>query len=401
GGARHRAVDRPAGSNPRLHPPREVRRGEADGLRAGHLQETGSACPDHQAGRRRGVHGDATESAPAAGPRAGAHRGPRRVLPQQHAVPERRLLYGAHLRGDGAARRDVPGHVRDRADGRLAGPVAGDADRSRAEDRPSAPDLHRPGAPRLCPDGSPVMTVFAFDRAPLRVYWELTRACDLACRHCRANAIRDRAADELTTDECDAVLASLARATGPMPHVIFTGGDPLNRPDLVPLVRAAVSRGLPVSVAPSATHRLSRETIHAVAAPGVSAMSLSIDAPTAAYHDGLRGVLGCFGWTLAAAARIVAAGIPLQINTLVCAETEPHLEETAKLVARIGAARWSLFFLIDAGRGRALRGGPRRPLSRPSGGSRGTPAAGHSSPPRPRHRSTDASRSSSLVTRPR
>ena len=199
------------------------------------------------------------------------------------------------------------------------------------------------------------MTVFAFDRAPLRVYWELTRACDLACRHCRANAIRDRAADELTTDECDAVLASLARATGPMPHVIFTGGDPLNRPDLVPLVRAAVSRGLPVSVAPSATHRLSRETIHALADAGVSAMSLSIDAPTAAYHDGLRGVLGCFGWTLAAAARIVAAGIPLQINTLVCAETEPHLEETAKLVARIGAARWSLFFLIEVGRGRALR----------------------------------------------
>jgi radical SAM protein len=199
------------------------------------------------------------------------------------------------------------------------------------------------------------MTTLTFDRAPLRVYWELTRACDLACRHCRADAIPDRSGDELTTEECKTVLAALARAEGPAPHVIFTGGDPLKRSDLLTLVRAGVAHGLGVSVAPSATQRLSREMVHALKDAGVSAMSLSLDGPSAAHHDGLRGVLGCFGWTLAAAARIVGAGIPLQINTLVSAETEPHLDETAKLVARIGASRWSLFLLISVGRGRALR----------------------------------------------
>ena len=199
------------------------------------------------------------------------------------------------------------------------------------------------------------MSVFTFDRAPLRVYWELTRACDLACRHCRAEAVRDRATDELTTDECETVLAGLAAAGATAPHVIFTGGDPLKRPDLIHLVRAAVARGLGVSVAPSATPGLSREVVHALKDAGVGAMSLSLDGPTAAHHDGLRGVLGCFGWTLAAAERIVGAGIPLQINTLVSAETEPHLEETAELVARLAASRWSLFFLVSVGRGRALR----------------------------------------------
>jgi radical SAM protein with 4Fe4S-binding SPASM domain len=88
---------------------------------------------------------------------------------------------------------------------------------------------------------------------------------------------------------------------------------------------------------------------------GVSAMSLSLDGPDPARHDGLRGVLGCFGWTLAAAAHIRAAGIPLQINTLVSAETMPHLEAIGNLVARIGAQRWSLFFLVQTGRGRSLR----------------------------------------------
>lgn len=196
--------------------------------------------------------------------------------------------------------------------------------------------------------------------APARVYWELTRACDLACRHCRASAVPGRSADELTTEECEAVLEDLAAVREPVPHVIFTGGDPLKRPDLLRLVRTAVGLGLGVAVAPSATVHVTRETVRDLAAAGVSAMSLSIDGPSAAHHDGVRGVLGCFGWTLAAARHIVAAGLPLQVNTLVTADTEPHLEEIARLVASLGASRWSLFFLIPVGRGAVLRPlGPR------------------------------------------
>jgi len=194
-----------------------------------------------------------------------------------------------------------------------------------------------------------------FERAPARVYWELTRACDLACRHCRAEAIPERACDELATRECERVLRELAVAGPPPPHVVFTGGDPLKRPDLLELVRYGVGLGLGVSVAPSATVGLTRETVAALKEAGVSAMSLSLDGSSPARHDGLRGVLGCFGWTLVAAQRIVGAGIPLQINTLVTAETAPDLESTARVVARVGAARWSLFFLVSVGRGRALR----------------------------------------------
>jgi radical SAM protein len=193
-----------------------------------------------------------------------------------------------------------------------------------------------------------------YETAPARVYWELTRACDLACRHCRAEAQRDSTLDELTTAECEGVLDALARAPAPRPHVIFTGGDPLVRPDLVSLVRAAVARGLAVSVAPSATIRITHEAVRELKNAGVSAMSLSLDGPIAAHHDAVRGVLGCFGWTLAAAQRIVAAGIPLQVNTLVTAETEPLLEDVAKVVIQLGAARWSLFFLVAVGRGRIL-----------------------------------------------
>ena len=128
----------------------------------------------------------------------------------------------------------------------------------------------------------------------LRVYWELTRACDLACRHCRAEAQPQRAPDELTTQECFDVLRDLAGGT-PRPHVIFTGGDPLKRDDLIDLVREGVRLGLGVSVAPSATMSLTRETVRALKDAGVEAMSLSIDGSIAARHDKIRGVLGCFG----------------------------------------------------------------------------------------------------------
>ena len=91
---------------------------------------------------------------------------------------------------------------------------------------------------------------YVFARAPLRVYWELTRACDLACRHCRAEAIPSRHPEELTTEEGFRLLDQLVEFGPPVPHVILTGGDPLKRPDLLALVEHGVSAGLPVSVSP-------------------------------------------------------------------------------------------------------------------------------------------------------
>ena len=195
---------------------------------------------------------------------------------------------------------------------------------------------------------------YVFARAPLRVYWELTRACDLACRHCRAEAIPSRHPEELTTAEGFRLLDQLVEFGPPVPHVILTGGDPLKRPDLLALVEHGVSAGLPVSVSPSATGLLTRDRVLALKAAGVQAMSLSLDGSTAEPHDGVRGIPGTFALTLAAAREVVDSGIPLQINTLVTSETAGDLPAIHRLVSAIGAQRWSLFFLISVGRGREL-----------------------------------------------
>ncbi len=194
-----------------------------------------------------------------------------------------------------------------------------------------------------------------YDDAPRRVYWELTRACDLACRHCRAEAIPWRDPRELTTDEGRRLLDGLREFGEPGPAVVLTGGDPLKRPDFWELLEHGVKVGLPTDVAPSGTPTLTAEVIGRLRQAGVRAMSLSLDGPDAASHDGFRGVPGCFDRTLDAVRAAIAAGISLQVNTLVTAGTLADLPHVYERVAELGAARWSLFFLIQVGRGRDLQ----------------------------------------------
>lgn len=196
---------------------------------------------------------------------------------------------------------------------------------------------------------------FVFDRAPLRVYWELTRACDLACRHCRAEAIPSRDPRELDTAEGRRLLEALHEFGGGGPRVVLTGGDPLKRPDFWDLLKHGVALGLDMSVAPSGTPALMPDVVRRLKRAGAEAMSLSLDGSDPARHDGFRGVPGCFARTVEAASAAVDAGIALQVNTLVTAGTLADLPAIADLVGYLGAGRWSLFFLIQVGRGRVLK----------------------------------------------
>ena len=200
-----------------------------------------------------------------------------------------------------------------------------------------------------------IPAALTFDRAPQRVYWEITRACSLACRHCRAEASPRPDPGELTNAQGHALLDRLAAFGDPKPKVILTGGDPLEREDLFDLISYAQSLGLGVSVSPSATPRLTSEVIFRLANAGVEAISLSIDGATAARHDALRGVPGCFERTLVAARAAANARLPVQINTLACAETLDDLAAVYALATELRVARWSVFFLVTVGRGTVLQ----------------------------------------------
>ena len=195
---------------------------------------------------------------------------------------------------------------------------------------------------------------FVFANAPQRIYWELTRACDLACLHCRASANPCTDPRELTTPEIFRILGEIADG-GTAPHIILTGGDPLKRRDFFDIVKRTIDVGLPCLVAPSATPLLNSEAVARIAALRVTAVSLSLDGSSPERHDAFRGMPGTFERTLTIARDILDAGISLQINTLVTCGTIDDLPDIHRVVQRVGADRWSLFFLIKTGRGSQLR----------------------------------------------
>jgi MoaA/NifB/PqqE/SkfB family radical SAM enzyme len=194
-----------------------------------------------------------------------------------------------------------------------------------------------------------------FERAPRRIYWEVTQACDLACRHCRAEAVPEPDPRELDTREGLHLIGRLAGFGAPLPHLVLTGGDPLKRADLFELIAAAQTQGFAVSVAPSGTPLLTATAMARLHAAGVKAISLSLDGSEATRHDALRGVPGCFERTIVAAREAASTRLPFQINTLVSEETLDDLPAIHRLAVDLGAARWSLFFLVAVGRGTMLR----------------------------------------------
>ena len=194
-----------------------------------------------------------------------------------------------------------------------------------------------------------------FSRNPMLVYWEMTQACGLACKHCRAEAMPNPHPLELSTEESKRFLKQLMDFGDPLPHLILTGGDPLSRRDIYPLIDYATGLGVEVSITPSATPELTNDAITCLKEHGIQSLGLSLDGSCAEKHDAIRAVAGTFERTMEAARHCGRLGLPIQVNTLVAEETADDLPTIYELLrTSFPVMRWSLFFLISVGRGKAL-----------------------------------------------
>lgn len=194
-----------------------------------------------------------------------------------------------------------------------------------------------------------------YAQTPLNVYWEMTQACALACRHCRAEAVPTAHPLELGFQEGAAFLRQIVEFGDPLPQLILTGGDPLKRKDLFELIDEARRLGIGVSITPAATEALTREVLVRLKEHGVEGLGLSLDGSSAQNHDSIRGVPGTFDRTMQAIRWAQELEMPLQVNTLVSAETAADVPAIYELLKPFAVTRWSLFFLITVGRGKVLQ----------------------------------------------
>ncbi|RXT05789.1 TIGR04053 family radical SAM/SPASM domain-containing protein [Ammoniphilus sp. CFH 90114] len=194
------------------------------------------------------------------------------------------------------------------------------------------------------------MLTMDYNQNPFIVIWELTRACQLNCLHCRAEAQYTRDPRELTHEEGKKLIDEIRAMGNPM--LVFSGGDPLMREDVYDLADYAIKKGVRVSMTPSATPNVTREAIQRAKEVGLSRWAFSLDGPNPVIHDQFRGTSGSFDLTMQAIEYLNECQIPIQINTTVSRYNLEHLDKMAELVEKLNCVLWSVFFLVPTGRGK-------------------------------------------------
>lgn len=186
-------------------------------------------------------------------------------------------------------------------------------------------------------------------RAPI-VVWNITRECNLACRHCYLGAMARPAEDELSGEEARAFMDDLAELGVPL--LAFSGGEPLARPDVFELAFYASSRGLPTLLSTNGT-LITPETARRIREAGFGYVGISIDG-TEETHDRFRGKKGAFREAVEGIRNLMAEGLPVGLRITVTRLNSEDLEGVFELALREGVPRVTVFQLVYAGRGREL-----------------------------------------------
>ncbi|WP_102263063.1 TIGR04053 family radical SAM/SPASM domain-containing protein [Mesobacillus jeotgali] len=188
-----------------------------------------------------------------------------------------------------------------------------------------------------------------FNENPYIVIWEVTRACQLKCLHCRADAQNKPDPLELTPEEGKNLIDQIYDMGNPM--LVFTGGDCMMREDLFGLAEYAINKGMRVSMTPSATDNVTKEKMQRAKEVGLSRWAFSLDGPTPEIHDHFRGTPGSFDLTIEKVKYLNDLNMPLQLNTVISRYNYEYLEQMAELMKELKVVMWYIFLLVPTGRG--------------------------------------------------
>ena len=199
-----------------------------------------------------------------------------------------------------------------------------------------------------------------FNQRPFTVIWETTRACDLACAHCRAEANPQRSAGRAHVRGSANAWCRCVKAFGaPYPLFILTGGDPAKRSDIFDIIAYAREQGLRVAMTPSATPLITRDAVRRFADAGLVRLGVKFGWKRSTDP---RSLSWCRGVVQPHAANILdwcsELGLETQIHTTVTRHVLDDLPAIAEMIGQRGIKLWALFLLIAVGRAARPRDPP-------------------------------------------
>lgn len=211
------------------------------------------------------------------------------------------------------------------------------SDRSRSSARVSVSSSAHPG----CAAAEP-----SFQLRPLQVTWEMTQVCDWKATPARAAAhlLRDR--QEFPTAEAFHLIEEVASMHVPL--LVLTGGDPLRRPDLFPVVEFAARHSVRTSLTLLPTPLLDTATIAELKARGLMRVGFWLHGSTAALNDSYWGVAASYRRTLEAIGWCHEVQLPVQINTVVAQRNLHDIDSMIELLTRLDVVLWNVFFLVPS-----------------------------------------------------
>ncbi|MDP6438486.1 MAG: radical SAM protein, partial [Candidatus Brocadiia bacterium] len=192
---------------------------------------------------------------------------------------------------------------------------------------------------------------FSADKKPV-VVWNCTRRCNLRCIHCYSKSADRCYAGEMTTDQGLAFLEDLAEFGAPV--VLFSGGEPLLRPDLLQLVRRAVALGMRAVISTNGTliDEAAAERLREI---GLSYVGVSLDGMRRV-NDRFRGIEGAFEMAMAGIRNCMRTGLKVGLRFTISKHNVSEVPDIFSLVRDKGIPRICFYHLVYAGRGAALMG---------------------------------------------
>lgn len=183
------------------------------------------------------------------------------------------------------------------------------------------------------------------------ISWNVTQKCNLYCKHCYRESSPEEIDNELTTEEGKKLLSDMKRAN--LGAIVFSGGEPLLRPDIFELIEYASSLGIMPLMGSNGT-LITSEVAKRLKLSGLKAIAISVDSLNKDIHDDFRGKEGALAEALIGIKNSIDAGLKVQVNITISKYNLDDIDEIIDYAEKIGALSSHILFLVDVGRGKNI-----------------------------------------------